>query len=50
MLVEKVLHGVRKDLVNGHLTPPVLHPDIGPTFQQLTDHILNMAIFRESLS
>jgi hypothetical protein len=50
MLVEKVLHGVRKDLVNGNLSPPVLNPNVGPTFQQLTDHILNMAIFRVSLS
>ncbi len=45
-MVEKVLHGVRKDLVNGNLSPPVLHPDVGPTFQQLTDHILNMAILK----
>jgi hypothetical protein len=51
MLVEKVLHGGWKDLVNGNLSPPVLHPNVGPTFQQLTDHILNnMASFRERLS
>ncbi len=39
-LVEEGLHGLGEDLGDGRLLPPILHPDIGASLQQLSHRLL----------